>query len=174
MSGIDLAKTETGPLTVVKGMSPLLVLSKRVLPSLLVVGLAMQSFGSARTNPASDPGGDVRRTLSVPPDADAMLTRACRNCHSNDTRWPWYAYVAPVSWFVIGHVNQGREHMNLSQWPDLPEDAADLLGTLCEEVREGRMPPPSYTWVQGEARLSDAERTRLCDWANQAAAQLMQ
>jgi hypothetical protein len=172
MSRIDLAKTETGPLPDVKGDVAVAGALKRVLPPLLVVGLAMQFFGSARTNPASDPSGDVRRTVSVPPDADAMLTRACRNCHSNDTKWPWYAYVAPVSWFVVGHVNQGREHMNLSQWPDLPEDAADLLGTLCEEVREGRMPLPSYTWVHGEARLSDAERTRLCDWANQAAEQL--
>ncbi|HET9359251.1 MAG TPA: heme-binding domain-containing protein [Vicinamibacterales bacterium] len=160
------------PLIVVRKDFAVLVLSRRVLPPLLVVGLAMQFFGSARTNPAPDPDRDIRRTVSVPPYADAILTRACRNCHSNDTTWPWYSYVAPASWLVVAHVNQGREHMNLSQWPDQPEDAADLLGTLCEEVREGRMPVPSYTWVHGEARLSDAERTRLCDWANQAAAQL--
>jgi Haem-binding domain len=133
----------------------------------------MQFIGPARTNPASDPAGALARRVEVPPGVEAILARACRNCHSNDTRWPWYAYVAPVSWTVIDHVNEGRGQFNLSDWPPSPEEGADLLDEVCSQVKEGRMPLREYTWIHREARLSAADRAELCRWANASADRLM-
>jgi hypothetical protein len=148
----------------------------RVLRLVLIVGLVIfigiQFVGPARTNPASDPNKALAKRLAVPTDVQSILDRSCKNCHSNQTVWPWYSHVAPVSWNVIGHVNDGRGSMNFSDWPDSPEEGIDLLDATCDEVKKGKMPIPQYTWVHGEAKLTDADRKRLCDWANQAAGEL--
>lgn len=138
---------------------------------LLAAGLGMaaiQFVGPSRTNPPSDPERSLTRHVPIPADVDAILSRACRNCHSNDTSWPWYAYVAPVSWNVIGHVNHGREHFNMSDWPESPEEGMDILDEVCRQVTERKMPLPSYTWVHRDAVLSDADRRRLCAWTDEA------
>ena len=85
-----------------------------------------------------------------------------------------HAYVAPMSWGVIGHVENGRDHMNMSAWPTSPEEGVELLDSLCQQVKRRKMPLPSYTWIHRDARLSDAERKLLCQWANRAADGLME
>lgn len=149
----------------------------RILARTLLVGaaalLVAQFVGPKRTNPASDPAQNLARRAPVPADVDAILTRSCRNCHSNETNWPWYSYVAPVSWSVIGHVNEGREHLNFSEWTHTPEEGADLLDSVCSQVRRKRMPLPSYTWVHRDAMLSDADRKLLCRWTSDAADALL-
>lgn len=140
--------------------------------TLLVVAAALvvaQFVGPRRTNPVSDPAMNLQRRVPIPADVDAILTRSCRNCHSNETAWPWYAYVAPLSWSVIDHVNEGREHMNLSDWSHTSEEGADLLDKVCKQVRRGNMPMKSYTWIHRSAILSDADKKRLCRWATDAA-----
>lgn len=92
------------------------------------------------------------------PRTRELAARAgCLDCHSNETVWPWYAQVAPVSWWVAEHVVEGREHLNLSEM-NRPQDDADEAG---EAVREGEMPPAYYVLMHPEARLSDAERAEL-------------
>jgi hypothetical protein len=149
----------------------------RILKRTVLVGVtalvAAQFVGPARTNPSSDPAKGLTRKATIPQDVDAILTRSCRNCHSNETRWPWYSYVAPASWSVIGHVNEGRSHLNLSEWTHTPEEGAELLDSVCSEVRRGRMPLPSYTWIHWDAILSDADKKRLCRWTSDAADDLM-
>ncbi len=109
----------------------------------------------------------------MPADVKTLLDRGCWNCHSNQTVWPAYTYVAPISWNVISHVNDGRGSLNFTDWPAGPEEAADLLDAICDEVVKKRMMPmPQYTWLHPEAKLTDAERKRLCDWANAAAGEL--
>jgi hypothetical protein len=137
-----------------------------VLVGLLVVA---QFVGPKRTNPPTNPARRLSTHVKIPADVNAILTRSCANCHSNETRWPWYAYVAPVSWSVIGHVRDGRDHLNLSSWPTSPEEGVDLLDSVCQEVKRKRMPLPSYTWIHWSAKLSDADRKLLCRWANRAA-----
>jgi hypothetical protein len=140
--------------------------------TLLVTGAVLvvaQFVGPRRTNPVTDPAKTLARKTSIPPDVDAILTRSCRNCHSNETRWPVYSYVAPVSWSVVGHVNQGREAMNLSEWTYTADEGADLLDGVCRQVRRGSMPVPSYTWIHRDAKLSDADKKALCRWSADAA-----
>jgi Haem-binding domain len=95
-----------------------------------------------------------------------VLERACRDCHSNRTEWPWYSNVAPVSWFVIDHVNHARSHLNFSDWSSYaPERRRKLLTGVCKETRSGAMPLSSYTWIHWSARLSPADVEALCNWA---------
>jgi len=78
--------------------------------------LVAQFFGPVPTNPPTDPDAALFARVHVRKNAASVLQRACRDCHSNDTQWPWYSHVAPVSWFVIDHVNHGRSHFNYSNW----------------------------------------------------------
>jgi len=100
-------------------------------------------------------------------DVRAILDRSCRDCHSNETRWPWYSHVAPMSWMLLQHVNGGRDRMNYSAWTSYDSDEQDkFLGGMCTLTKKGRMPLPSYLWLHRGARLSDADVTALCAWSD--------
>ncbi len=109
-------------------------------------------YGRAHTNPAvrAEPTWDSPKTRE-------LFGRACADCHSNQTEWPWYSHVAPVSWLVQHDVEEGRGKLNVSEW-DRPQDEA---GEAAEAMQEGEMPMPIYTWMHGHARLTDAERAAL-------------
>jgi hypothetical protein len=128
--------------------------------------IGIQFVRPMRTNPETVPSRTLAALTAVPSDTAAVLERACRDCHSNGTRWPWYSNVAPVSWFVIDHVNHGRQHFNYSDWAKYDaDDRKRLLKNTCELARKGGMPLPSYTWMHREARLTDADIEAICDWA---------
>jgi mono/diheme cytochrome c family protein len=91
------------------------------------------------------------------PDTRALARRACFDCHSNETHWPAYASVAPMSWLVQNDVDNGRRHMNFSEWSRPQEDADDAP----EEIRDKEMPLPHYIWLHPAANLTDAEREQL-------------
>jgi hypothetical protein len=128
---------------------------------------AIQFVRPPRTNPSTNPDRTLDAHVLVTPEARAIIDRACRDCHSNDTRWPWYSNVAPVSWFVVDHVNHGRRHFNYSDWAQYaPEDAERILMNTCAFARKETMPMPSYLVMHDEARLSDPDVTALCDWTD--------
>lgn len=122
-----------------------------VLIGLLLVLQALP-VGGARTNPpeVATPAWDSPRT-------EALFRRACGDCHSNRTSWPWYSWVAPVSWIVASDVEHGREHLNVSEW-NRPQKHARKAA---DEVREGEMPLPLYLVAHSEARLTEAEKAEL-------------
>ena len=125
------------------------------------VAMGIQLVRPARTNPSSDPSA----ALAAPPEVSAILDRSCRDCHSNDTRWPWYTNVAPVSWWVIDHVNHGRSHFNFSEWAKYNSDEQQkLLKEACELSRKGAMPLPSYLRMH-DAAMSPKDVRTLCDFA---------
>jgi hypothetical protein len=131
---------------------------------LLLIG-GIQLVRPARTNPPTDPSRTLFAAAGVPKEAAAVLERACRDCHSNDTRWPWYSNVAPVSWFVIDHVNHGRSHFNYSEWMQYSsKDANRLVEKSCEFARDGSMPLPEYVRLHRETRLSAQDVAALCRW----------
>ena len=133
----------------------------------VVVAAGIQLVRPARTNPSTDPSRTLRSRGAVPPAVAAVLERACRDCHSNDTRWPWYSNVAPVSWFVIDHVNHGRSHFNYSDWAKYDRnEAARLIKDSCDFARKGTMPLPSYLRMHDEARLSPQDVESLCSWSS--------
>ena len=136
-----------------------------------VVALALLFLGSqmvrpAKTNPAVDQSRTLQSHAQMSPEVAAVLKRGCGDCHSNETVWPWYSDVAPVSWFVIDHVNHGRRHLNFSDWTRYDRQEADeLLGDIAKTVRAGAMPLTSYTLLHPQARLTQSERNVIIDWA---------
>jgi hypothetical protein len=123
---------------------------KRILvvgtPALLIL---IQLWPVERTNPAV-----TREIHWNSPATEEIAHRACYDCHSNETVWPWYASVAPMKWFLAEHVAEGREHLNFSTWDQPNEDADEIV----EKVEEGEMPMSSYLVLHAEARLTDEEK----------------
>lgn len=127
--------------------------------------VGVQVVRPARTNPTSTAGASL--LPKAPAEVARILQRSCRDCHSNETRWPWYSNIAPVSWTLIDDVNEGRDHFNYSEWLTYTEDDQDkLLGSICSLTKKGRMPLPSYLWIHRDAKLSPSEVATLCTWAD--------
>lgn len=146
---------------------------KWIIGGFLAAAVALQFFNPALTNPPVEPGSDLMAGNGPPARIAALLHDACYDCHSFATKWPWYSHVAPVSWFVAGHVNDGREAMNFSEWPqDDPYKAGKRLARISHRVEEGAMPLASYTWLHPASRLTGEQRKQLSDWAARAADQL--
>lgn len=128
--------------------------------AVVAVALAIQLVPVDRSNPP------VRTTIDPPEDVDRILRQACWNCHSNQTDWPWYAYVAPVSWYVADDVHEARADMNFTEWPaDDPDEVQDLIEEVGEQIEADAMPPDPYRWMHPEARLTDEQRQVLMDWS---------
>jgi hypothetical protein len=134
---------------------------------LAVIFACLQLIRPARTNPPVDESRTISAQAHLTPEAAAILNRSCNDCHSNQTRWPWYTNVAPVSWFVINHVNDGRREMNFSDWAQYDRNEREnYLQKICREVKSGGMPIHSYLWLHGDAKLSGEDVKILCDWTN--------
>lgn len=125
----------------------------------------------------ADPENDYHAHVTVPANIDSLMNRACVNCHSNQTHYPWYARVAPVSWLANHDVARGREVFNVSEWRTRygkkPAIAATLLVSACSSMQTGRMPKPQYKIMHPEAELSPAELETFCGWAKQESRSLM-
>ncbi len=99
------------------------------------------------------------------PEVQSILERACNDCLSHRTRWPWYSDFAPVSWQIADDVKFGRGNLNFSEWSQYDAEVADrLLGRVCREVSSGWMPLPAYTRLHPRARLSAGDTKALCEW----------
>ncbi len=133
----------------------------KVVLFLVFVGLALIQFVPVdHSNPPVT--GEVEASSQVM----EVLRSSCYDCHSNETRWPWYSRVAPVSWRIAQHVEEGREHINFSEWQGLPaEDLEDALEEIWEEVEKGAMPLPDYLRMHPEAALTDSQREVLRRWS---------
>lgn len=107
----------------------------------------------------------VHLQIAGHPEVGAILDRSCKDCHSNQTHVPWYGYVAPMSWMVSQHVNQGREVLNFSDW-DSRQPTANEMEELCGAVSSGSMPLRSYTLIHREAILSKRDVDTICKLAD--------
>ena len=141
----------------------------KVVSSILLLLFAGAQFvRPERINPPADVGQSLEEHARVPSEVAGVLNRSCLDCHSNRTAWPWYSNVAPVSWFVIDHVNHGRRHLNFSRWGEYDRrEAIDLLNGICATVKGGSMPLDSYTLIHRSARLAPRDWQTLCKWAGE-------
>jgi hypothetical protein len=146
---------------------------KWVVLVLVVLFVAAQAYRPSKTNPPVDESQTMRATTHLTPEAAAILDRACNDCHSSKTEWPWYSNVAPISWYLKNHVDDGRRALSFSDWGTYPQrKAARKLEEMCDEVEKGDMPIRSYLLIHPSAKLSDADRRVLCDWTKQEGARL--
>lgn len=141
---------------------------KFVKPSLVVVAVAfvaVQFVRPAKNLGTTDPTKELSAAVSVPAEVGAILRESCFDCHSNATRYPWYAEVMPVGWYLADHVDEGKAHLNFSEFA-----AGSLrrqyhkLEEITEQVDAGEMPLPSYLLLHGDATLSGQEKETLNRW----------
>jgi hypothetical protein len=129
----------------------------------LVVGIVLvgiQIIPVDRSNPP------VEEEVPASPEVKAVLKRACYDCHSNETIWPGYSRVAPVSWLLAWDVREGREELNFSTWNRYSQKKrGKIIKEIWEEVQEGEMPPWFYLPLHPDAWLSDSDRSLLRAWA---------
>jgi hypothetical protein len=142
----------------------------KISKTLLAVVLALGAIAvlASRPAPASSGASRLRLPSSTPPRVLQILDRSCADCHSDQTRWPWYSSVPPVSWIVAKHVRDGRRFLNLSRFDSRTlRDQQDLLHAMAREVKARRMPLGSYTFIHRDARLAGIDAGDLIRWAEQ-------
>ena len=138
----------------------------RVLAVVVAILFAgVQFVRPERANPPVEAGRSLESPVAVPAEVASVLDRACMDCHSNRTRWPWYSHVAPASWLVADHVNEGRAELNFSDWARYdPNEMGEVLEQVCREARAGQMPLASYVVLHPSAKLTPNDVSTLCDW----------
>ncbi|MBU2527250.1 MAG: heme-binding domain-containing protein [Bacteroidetes bacterium] len=142
---------------------------KKIALALLAVLIVMQFIRPDKNLQDGDVIADFRAETKPTQEVEAILERACFDCHTNNTKYPWYAEVAPVSYWLADHVDEGKGHLNLSDWKSYTVKRKDhKLEELGEEVEKKHMPLDSYLWVHDEAVLSDSDMQIIVDWVNQA------
>ena len=133
---------------------------------LALIFVGIQFIRPARMNPPINEAETIQTKLNVAPEIDSILARSCNDCHSNRTDWVWYSNVAPASWFMAYHVEEGRIELNFSEWGKLsPGRASRKLEEICEQVNAGEMPIWNYVLLHPSAHLTDIDKKALCDWA---------
>lgn len=137
---------------------------KKIIIGFFVVVVLMQFWPVDRSNPESDAALEIE----APAEIKAILEKSCYDCHSNKTTWPWYSYVAPVSWLVAYDVEEAREHINFSEWGTYNKKQQNhAKEEICDEVFEGEMPLPKYLKLHSEAALSEEQKQVIKAWALQ-------
>jgi hypothetical protein len=143
---------------------------KQVAVVFFVVFAAAQLVRPERANPPTDASRTIQAHVGTASGLVAVLDRACRDCHSNQTVWPWYTQVAPASWLMSYGVAKGRKAVNFSEWAAYsPDQQRILLAASCDDVTHDKMPGP-YTFLHPEMRLSTQDVTTICAAARQAEA----
>lgn len=133
---------------------------------LVLVLVAIQFFHPVRKLGPVGGLDDITARFAVPPDVQTVLANACYDCHSNRTRYPWYANVQPVGWWLAHHINEARGELNFSKFATYSSRrAARKLDAIIDQVEQGDMPLRSYTWMHPAARLTAAQRKLITGWA---------
>jgi len=139
----------------------------------LLVFIGAQFVRHAPNNGVAEGPGSIVTAHAVPAEVQKMLQRSCYDCHSNSTKYPWYAAVQPVAWWLSDHIVEGKAELNFSEFTryDAKRAVRKLL-SVSDEVRERHMPLNSYLLAHPEAKLTDAEVATLADWAEDLADEL--
>ena len=133
---------------------------------LLVAFVVMQFIRPEKNISGQVAESDIILVESPGEEIGLILKNACYDCHSNNTSYPWYAEVAPLSYWIADHVEHGTDELDFSQWALYsPKKKAHKMEELIEEVKEHKMPLESYTWMHSEANLTDDQITALTEWA---------
>ena len=138
---------------------------KKIGIGLIVVLVLMQFKRINKTNPEYNEAEDFITMTQPPAEIATLIKTACYDCHSHQAKYPWYSNVAPVSWMLEHHIEEGREHLNFSTWGKYKSEKADhKLEECAEEVEEGEMPMKSYVVMHSEAKMTDKQKAALIAW----------
>jgi len=133
----------------------------------LLIAFVIIQFLRPSWNKSEEPiTQDISNVLKVPDSVKVLLHKACYDCHSNNTDYPWYGYVQPVGWYLTAHIKDAKENLNFNEFGNYStRRKASKLDDIANEIRENGMPLPSYRLLHKDARLSQAEKDLLINWA---------
>ncbi len=140
---------------------------KKILLFLLAALVVIQFIHPKHNKATGDQPNYIGKTFPVPDDVKSILAKACNDCHSNNTRYPWYSNIQPVDWWLTKHVNDGKRGLNLDEYTSKRlRYQYNKMKDVIEQVKEGDMPLNSYTWIHKDAKLTKDEKVKLTNWAN--------
>ena len=134
---------------------------------LLLVALVVIQFIHPKRNKAEGPQPNyIGNLYTVPDDVKGILKKACNDCHSNNTRYPWYTYTQPTDWWINNHVVEGKKELNFDEFTNRPARYQyKKMEEVIDMVKEAKMPLKSYLWIHKDAKLTQEEKTALTSWA---------
>ena len=139
---------------------------RRFLIVMLVILVIIQFIRPAKNLSATSSATDISIKYPTPDSVLKILQVACYDCHSNNSRYPWYAAIQPVNFWMNGHIADGKSGLNFSEFAAYPiRKQYRRMDDLAKEVKEGGMPLPSYLWIHNDARLTDSQKNMLITWA---------
>jgi hypothetical protein len=140
---------------------------KKILIATGILFLGIQLFRIDKNNPAVEPSKDFVIVSNAPAEITSILKASCYDCHSNEVVYPWYTNIAPFSWWMKHHVNEGREELNFSEWGTYSSRRMDhKLKECIEQIEENEMPLDSYLWIHSNAKLNADQKEKLIQWLN--------
>lgn len=133
---------------------------------LLIALVIIQFFHPKRNKSAGEQPNYIGKNFPVPDDVKSILAKACNDCHSNNTRYPWYTNIQPVHWFMNKHIVEGKRKFNLDEYTNRSlRYQYNKLEDILEQMKENEMPLNSYTWIHKDAKLTLDERNKITSWA---------
>jgi hypothetical protein len=140
---------------------------KKILFFLLLAFIIIQFIHPKPNKARGDQPNYIGKSFSTPDDVKSILQKACNDCHSNNTRYPWYSNIQPVDWWLTNHIKEGKHEMNLDEYisRSLRYQYNKMKKTV-DLVKNGEMPLNSYTWIHKDAILKEEEKNKLINWAN--------
>jgi hypothetical protein len=143
-------------------------LKKKILYGLLIVFIIIQFFRPARNSGSADSANDITHYTTVSPEVKSVLEASCYDCHSDHTNYPWYTNIQPVGWWMTNHINDGKRGLDFSQFNTyrITKKIRRFKG-ISNEVKEDEMPLNSYLWIHHDAKLNDAQKKLIMDWADE-------
>ena len=139
---------------------------KKILLVLLAALIVIQFIHPKKNKSEGPQPNYIGNIFNIPEDVKAILAKACNDCHSNNTRYPWYANLQPVHWWLENHIKEGKKKINYDEFTNRPlRYQYHKMEETIELVKEGEMPLNSYTWTHKDAKLTDEEKSKLTGWA---------
>jgi len=142
---------------------------KKILLGLLVILVIIQFIQPARNKSGQVMPNDISKMVAMPSDVRGILKKACNDCHSNNTQYPWYANVQPFNWILDGHVQSGKAELNFNEFGAYtPRRQQNKLRSIENSLKDGTMPLFSYTLIHRNAVLSEAEKSLITNWVQKS------
>ncbi len=133
---------------------------------LLAALIVIQFFRPEKNKQEGEAVNHISKAFAIPDDVTIILKKACYDCHSNNTRYPWYANIQPVAWWLASHINDAKKELNLSEFANYNlRRQYRKMEEVIDEVKEGKMPLNSYTWIHKDAKLTEDEKAKITGWA---------
>jgi len=140
---------------------------KKIVFVLLIILIVIQFFHPARNKAEGEQPNNVSKLYPVSSEVKNILDKACMDCHSNNTAYPWYSKIQPVDWWMTHHVNEGKRELNFDEFATYNlRRQYHKLEEVMKQVKDNEMPISSYTWIHKDAILTTAEQNGLINWAD--------